>query len=209
MTVVKICGIMRWEDAVAALEAGADGLGFVFAPSRRRVAPRQARNILSRLGRRPAFTAGIFVNEDPEAVRAVMEHCSLDYAQLCGDEPPAYCRQLGLPVIKSFPVQEGAKLLEDLAAYEDAAERFLLDSHAAGMRGGTGRPFDWALAQEPARRYQVMLAGGLRPENVAQAIALVRPWGVDVSSGVETEGRKDPAKIDAFIRAVKGIARRP
>lgn len=203
---VKICGIRTVEHAVAAAEAGADFVGFVFAESRRRITPVEAATIARAL---PSHVArvGLFVNEAVETIRDVVATVGLDYVQLCGDEPPELCAALPTPVIKTFHVA-GREALAKLPAYDGKVALYLLDGFQAGRYGGTGQTFDWAIAREAAQERPVMVAGGLNPENVAQAIAQARPWGVDVSSGVETDGVKDVVKIAAFVAAAKRATRR-
>jgi len=211
MTRVKICGITEESHALAAVEAGADFIGLVFAPSSRRITPAKAYEIASAVKKNSNTTkvVGIFVNAPQSMVNKVADFCGLDWIQLSGDESWEYCRDVIKPIIKAIPVEQqspeeiyaklsaGSKLL--------STQRFitLLDSQANGKYGGTGLTFDWEIAQQVARRFPVIIAGGLNSENVAQAIELVAPWGVDVSSGVEVDGIKSPAKIRAFIEAVR------
>lgn len=201
---VKICGIMDPAAALAAAEAGADAVGFVFAPSRRQVTVEQARRIVAAL---PPFVTkvGVFVDEAPQRVRQIAEAVRLDAVQLHGGEPPAYAEALGLPVIKAIRMRD-REAVAAMRGYRVAA--FLLDSFEPDLAGGTGRPFDWALAAGLQAPAPLILAGGLTPDNVGEAIETVRPYAVDVSSGVETDGRKDPAKIRAFIARVREGARR-
>ncbi len=202
MVKVKICGITNLEDALAAIALGADALGFVFyARSPRRVTPGQAAAIILRL---PPFVAkvGVFVDEKPERVQEIMNLCSLDYTQLHGSESPAYCQKLGHRAIKAFRVNDES-ILEQLSGYKVVA--ILLDSYNPDMFGGTGRAFNWEIAARAARSNCVILSGGLTPQNVARAIETVKPYAVDVSSGVEASpGKKDHAKLKTFIQAVKG-----
>lgn len=201
---VKICGVQDEAAALAAAAAGADAVGLIFAPSPRRVDLAQARRIVDAL---PPFVTrvGVVVNESPDRLRALIDGVRLDAVQLHGDETPQDCaavRALGVTVIKAMAVSgplDAARLL----ALPVAA--VLLDTYRVGQRGGTGQPFDWCLAEPVARAMPVILSGGLRPDNVAAAIAAVRPYGVDASSGVETGGRKDPAKIRAFVEAARGV----
>ena len=211
MTRVKICGITEESHALAAVGAGADFIGLVFAPSSRRITPAKAYEIASAVKKNSNTTkvVGIFVNAPQSMVNKVADFCGLDWIQLSGDESWEYCRDVIKPIIKAIPVEQqspeeiyaklsaGSKLL--------STQRFitLLDSQANGKYGGTGLTFDWGIAQQVARRFPVIIAGGLNSENVAQAIELVAPWGVDVSSGVEVDGIKSPAKIRAFIEAVR------
>ena len=196
---VKICGLRREEDALVALEAGADPLGLVFASSRRQISAERARGLVRRLGPRLAQTVGVFVNAPPAEVNAVVEYCGLDWVQLSGDEPPAECEQIRVPVIKAF--HSGPNLREEhLAAYAPVVRVFLLDAFAPGQRGGTGQLCDWMIAKRVAKEYPTLLAGGLTPNNVGEAIDAVGPWGVDVSSGVEIDGQKDGGLITEFVR---------
>lgn len=199
---VKICGVTHPEDARAAVEAGADALGFMFfAGSSRHVSHAQAAAIIQAL---PPFVVrvGVFVNPDPAEVRAAIAACGLDTLQFHGEESPEFCRQFGLKVIKAFRIQDESSLA-DLDRFP--TESWLLDSHVPGQLGGTGTPFNWDLAAQAVHRGgRVILAGGLRASNVGQAIRRVRPYAVDVSSGVESiPGRKDPELIQAFMTAVR------
>ncbi|HVB98830.1 MAG TPA: phosphoribosylanthranilate isomerase [Candidatus Dormibacteraeota bacterium] len=201
---VKICGITRWADARLAVEAGADALGFNFyRPSPRYIEPRAAARIARRLHRK-VTKVGVFVNESPEVVRRTVDAVGLDAVQLHGAERPSRVGEMAAyrPVIKVFRVRPGF-LLSRLARYP-AATAFLLDGYVPGRPGGTGRHFDWELGRRAARYGRVILAGGLRPDNVAEAIARARPFAVDVCSGVESQpGKKDPAKLREFMRQVK------
>ncbi len=198
---IKVCGLTNIDDALAAMEAGATHLGFNFYPkSLRYIAPRQCANIISSLviGHSSFIAVGIFVNESPAHIAAILDDCSLDLAQLHGDETPEMLAQLQGRAFKAF-----RGIGDQHAAYapEGRAPAFLIDAHSPALYGGTGRVADWNAAQTLAATYPIFLAGGLTPENVAQAIAQVRPWGVDVASGVESApGKKDHAKIQAFIQ---------
>lgn len=200
MVKVKICGITSVEIALTATNAGADALGFVFAPSRRQLTPERARQIIQELP--PLVTkVGVFVNEPVELVNEIAQYCGLDVVQLHGQESPEYCQQMGRAVIKGISVRDSDSLAV-LSAYQ--VQGFLLDTYHPDQRGGTGTTFDWSLMLEAQSNRPMILAGGLTPENVAQAVKLVQPYGVDVSSGVETNGIKDPFKIEAFIKGAKG-----
>jgi phosphoribosylanthranilate isomerase len=203
MVRVKICGITAAEDARHAAACGADALGFVFfAASPRCVTPAQARAIIVTL---PPFVVrvGLFVNEDPAQIRAIVAECGLDAVQLHGDEPPAVCRALPCRVIKGIRPRAAAELAA-FAAYPAAA--LLVDAAVPGQFGGTGQRADWDLARQLAARRQVILAGGLTPDNVAEAVRQVRPYAVDVASGVErAPGHKDPEKVARFIRMAKEV----
>ncbi|MGH2349467.1 MAG: phosphoribosylanthranilate isomerase [bacterium] len=206
---VKICGISDVETALAAADAGADAIGLVFAPSRRRVTVDRAREIADAL---PPFVTkvGLFVDADAEQVLHHVETAGLEVVQLHGSETPAFCAALRRPVIKAIRVKDASSLAA-MDRYRVSA--FLLDSYDPDVAGGTGRVFDWDLAARVnpygASRlgaggpYRIILSGGLTPENVTEAIARVHPYGVDVSSGVETDGKKDPVKIREFIQRAK------
>ncbi|MFH1647276.1 MAG: phosphoribosylanthranilate isomerase [Chloroflexota bacterium] len=212
MTRIKICGIKEEEHAAAVAGAGADYLGLVFAPSPRQVTPARAARIVSTLKDSGVSleVVGVFVNAPSPRVKKIAAACRLDWVQLSGDEPWEYCRELGLPVIKVIRLsrnQKPDKVCADLAygsrVLGKRQHMFLVDADVADKFGGTGMPFDWDLARPIARRFPVIVAGGLTPENVAAAIEIVSPWGVDVSSGVETGGVKDLRKIRKFIKNVR------
>lgn len=201
---VKICGITSPADALAAVEAGADALGFMFyAPSPRCVTLAGAAEIIAEL---PPLVAkvGVFVNPTEEEVRRAMIECGIDTLQFHGEEAPEFCRRFGLKVIKAFRVRDTASIEE---AKHYPTEAWLLDSYVAGQLGGTGARFNWELATDAARTHRsVLLAGGLTPENAAEAVRIVRPYGLDVSSGVESApGKKDAARVRAFIAAAKSV----
>jgi phosphoribosylanthranilate isomerase len=201
MVRVKICGITNPEDALAAVEAGADALGFVFfLGSPRCISPEQAAVIIRRL---PPFvqTVGLFVNEEPATVNLVADRCGLDLVQLHGEETPDYCTAVRRRIIKAFRVKD-ASSLDELSNYRVAAP--LLDAWSPSAHGGTGTTFNWDIAAAAAASQAIILAGGLTPENVAGAIAAVRPYAVDVSSGVESApGKKDAGLVSRFIRSCK------
>ena len=201
-TRIKICGITRLEDARIAVESGADAIGLVFyAPSPRNVAPEQARAIVAAL---PPFVTvvGLFVDPARDQVEAVLRCCSLGLLQFHGDEAPGFCGGFGLPYIKAARVRADADLVQYLSPYH-TAQGWLLDAYHDQLYGGTGGSFDWKLIPQDLAR-PVILSGGLTPDNVGAAVRLVRPWAVDVSSGVEaSKGIKDAAKIAAFIAGVK------
>ncbi len=207
MTEVKLCGMRTLEAAMAGTEAGADYLGFVFANVRRRIEPDAVREITRALGRGRARYVGVFVDPDPEEAERVARHAGMDVVQLSGHEPPGVARAIGLPVIKAVHVRPGEDPIAEIEQYAEVCEMVLLDTYRASVPGGTGATFDWSLAIGASRRYPVMLAGGLSAGNVAEAIAAVRPRAVDVSSGIETDGEKDPEKIRAFVRAVREVSR--
>jgi phosphoribosylanthranilate isomerase len=205
MVQVKICGITSLEDAQAAVEAGADALGFVFyPPSPRCVTPEQAEQIIRRL---PPFvtTVGLFVDVPLDTVQDIALRCGLDRVQLHGRETPEFCARVKRPVIKAFRVKN-ADSLADLPGYRVAA--YLLDAYVEGaLPGGNGASFIWELAAHAKPYGPVILAGGLTPENIAAAITQIHPYGVDVSSGVEcAPGVKDYKKVHEFIRRAKAAA---
>ena len=202
MTRVKICGIARVEDALAAAHRGADAIGLVFYQrSPRHVGIELAAQLADAL---PPFVSvvGLFVNADTALVREVLARVPVDLLQFHGDETPEYCAQFGKPYLKAIRVRAGVDLLQCASDFR-SARGLLLDAHVEGIPGGTGKAFDWALI--PKRLpLPVILSGGLDAENVAAAIRQVRPYAVDVSSGVEaSKGIKDAAKIAAFINEVK------
>ena len=199
MVRVKICGISDSATAVVAAEAGADAIGLIFAPSRRRVTAAQAREIAAAL---PPFVTkvGVFVDEERGRIEELIAACGLGAVQLHGAEPPEFCVGFRVPVVKAIRVKD-ASSLEQMTAYQ--VDAFLLDTFDASALGGTGRTFDWTLAIQAARTHRTILSGGVTPVNVVEALTRVVPYGVDVSSGVETDGRKDHAKIRDFIRRVR------
>ena len=211
MTRVKICGITDKANALAAVEAGADFIGLVFAPSKRQISPARAREIADAVKKSSTVTklVGVFVNAPVFQVNEIADFCALDVIQLSGNESWEDCRKIASPVVKA--VRVGRESSQGICAELSAASRLLagrrfvtlLDSKVEGTYGGTGKTFDWDLAQEVAKKFSVIVAGGLDPKNVASLIRRVAPWGVDVSSGVETGGVKDIAKMKAFIEAVR------
>ncbi len=223
MTWVKICGTTNLEDARSALDAGADAIGFVFAPSPRRIDAESAREIVSQLPRR-VETIGVFLNETAERITEIVEHAGLNGVQLQGDESPEFAAALfrdagsvsraQVRVFKGLTVAPGIETELRRFTVSPAVDAILLDSAdpSRGLRGGTGRTFNWDRAVDflpgVAERTRVVLAGGLNPENVATAIRKLAPWGVDVCSGVErAPGRKDHEKVQRFIAVVRGLPR--
>jgi phosphoribosylanthranilate isomerase len=198
---IKICGITNIEDALLAAELGADALGFIFyAKSPRHVAPEAARQIIAQL---PPFVAavGVFVDEAAAVVQELAAQAGLDWVQLHGQESPEYCRNLGRKVIKGFRIKDEGSL-RLLADYQGVVQALLLDTYKKGQVGGTGEIFDWHWARKAKKYGHIILAGGLNPENVAQAIATALPAAVDAASGTEAApGKKDPAKLRAFFEA--------
>lgn len=202
MVRIKICGITRIEDALAAADAGADAIGLVFhAASPRAVSAEQAATIVRAL---PPFitSVGLFVDASEQQINEVLSQVPLDLLQFHGDEPDAFCQRFGRPYLKALRVRSGDDL-DALAANWPGASGILLDSYKPGVPGGTGETFDWSLI--PAQRdWSLVLAGGLNAANVRQAIGLTTPWAVDISGGVEaSKGIKDASKINAFIQEVK------
>lgn len=214
MTRVKVCGVTEVDHALVAAEAGADLLGLVFyPPSKRYVSPEKAKEIASAVGQchpRP-LTVGVFVNVPAREVNSIADFCGLDWVQLSGYEDWQYCQLIEKPLIKAIHVARGQST-EDIMADLTLGYRilgrngftYLLDTEVKDSYGGTGNTFDWTLAKTVSSSSTVLLAGGLDADNVSEAITAVRPWGVDVSSGVETGDKKDIAKIKAFIEAVRG-----
>ena len=204
----KICGITNIEDARIAVAAGVDALGFVlYRKSPRYVDPMMVQQIVAQL---PPFVlpVGVFVNEEIKIVRDLMDTCGLAFAQLHGDESATYCRELSRPVLKALRLKDRSTFVA-LAEFQARVEvrGFVLDALSEEAYGGTGQVVDWGLARQAAQAATVILAGGLTPENVGQALRAVQPYGVDVSSGVEvTPGKKDHEKVRAFLRAVSAVS---
>jgi phosphoribosylanthranilate isomerase len=198
---VKICGITNVSDALAAADYGADAVGFVLYKSSPRYIDQSAvKNIISQL---PPFvtTVGVFADGTEKEVLSTVEECGLDVIQLQGDEPADYCRRLGSRVIKAIRVRDKFSL-NRMIPYKVRA--FVLDTYREGELGGTGRTFDWSLAVDAKKFGKIILAGGLTPENIGPAIEQVRPYGVDVSTGVEERlGKKDHSKLKRFIETAK------
>ncbi|WP_376795163.1 indole-3-glycerol phosphate synthase TrpC [Thermogemmatispora sp.] len=207
---VKICGLRHSEALRAALESGADLLGLMFYPqSKRYLAPQQARQVLSasgylalaEQGQAVPDLVGVFVNEESQRINELAAELGLHFVQLHGSETPEFCARIERPVIKAVPIRDQEARAEALR-YAPVTWRVLLDTPSSGY-GGSGQVHDWKLARSIAAELPVLLAGGLTPANVAEAIATVQPWGVDVSSGVESNGEKDPQKVRSFIEAVR------
>ena len=201
-TRVKICGITNLIDAQVAIEAGADALGFVFYEKSPRFVPMKIAAEISRALPPFIIRAGVFVNPTRELVSKAVAGCSLNLLQFHGDEPPEFCAHFDLMSMKAFHIRDAGSL-KGLLKYKTDA--WLLDAYSSDTLGGTGEIFNWDLAVEAQRSGRpIFLAGGLTPGNVAEAIQKVRPFGVDVSSGVESSpGKKDHAKVRAFIHAAK------
>ncbi len=207
---VKICGLREVEHAIAAAAAGADLLGFIFAPTRRYVAPAAARSMIAAARRecdRPILAVGVFVNAAPAEMNAIADEADLDLIQLSGDEPSSTAGLLERPVLRALSPRPGATAAEAIRVGDseprDRILAFLVDGHDPGHFGGTGVRADWELAGDLALTVPMVLAGGLDPDNVAAAISAVAPLGVDVSSGVERDGVKDSELVAAFVRNAK------
>jgi phosphoribosylanthranilate isomerase len=205
MVKIKICGITNLDDALAAVDFGADALGFNFyKKSPRHIEPQRAAEIIAQL---PPFVVpvGIFVNEREEKIREIVSLACIQGIQLHGDETPEFCQRFGSRVIKAFQIKN-KESLEHMSHYRVSA--YLLDSYKEGMRGGTGETFDWHLAVVAKTFGRIVLAGGLNPNNVAEAVKLVQPYGIDVAGGVEREkGIKDHVKLKTFITEARRASR--
>lgn len=201
---VKICGITRLEDAVSAARFGADAVGFVFAPSPRRVSTEQAARIARQMPAGPA-RVGVFVNESLERVQEVIEMCGLDMVQLHGDEPSEYCRALNGKAIKALRVNGSLDMVRATEySVDGGCAALLLDGYDPEKRGGTGKTFDWKIVHLIGGKPRLIVAGGLTPANVGSAVRIARPYGVDVSSGVEKEpGVKDAVLMYKFIEQAR------
>lgn len=200
MVKVKICGITNKEDALLAVDLGADALGFIFAPSPRRITPQKAKEIIDIL---PPFVdrVGVFVNEEISRVKDIAQFCSLTTLQFHGDESSRYCTQFSQKVIKSFSIKE--EIPPNIFEYK--VDAYLLDTFCEGKRGGTGKIFNWEVALKIKKLgFPLILSGGLNPDNVKDAIRKVRPYAVDVGSGVEDHpGKKSREKLREFIQKAK------
>jgi len=216
VTKVKICGLSEVQHAVAAAEAGADFLGLVFAPSSRQVSAEKALQVVEAvhaLRAHRAIIVGVFVNAAVDEVNRIADYCHLNRVQLSGDETWHYCQQIKRPIIKAIHVSNiktPERIVSEIARGHQLLSRqdliFLLDSRIGDAYGGTGQTFDWQLAKEASTNFPVLIAGGLTPTNVGQMVKEIQPWGVDVSSGVESNGRKDTAKIREFIQVVRAAS---
>lgn len=206
MVKVKICGITDLKDALKAHEFGADFVGFIFfEKSPRKVDPAYIRTIIKRLPK-DLLKVGLFLNQHSDIVKKIAEDCRLDFLQLHGDENPGYCGPLGkkFKIIKSFKVRNPSSILEEMRDYKDIVDYYLFDTYIKGIPGGTGINFDWDILKGKAFEKPIFLAGGLTPKNVGEAIRKVRPYAVDVASGVETSpGKKNYKLLKEFIDNAK------
>jgi phosphoribosylanthranilate isomerase len=212
VTKIKICGLTNEADAIAAADAGADFLGLVFAPSRRQISSERALQIVKAVRelKQCPLIVGVFVNDAAAEVNSIAAYCRLDMVQLSGDESWSYCQDIQLPLIKVIHVKAGRSPGFELSEIEEGYKTglkqepvCLLDTKTGDAYGGSGRAFDWRLAEEVSGRYPVMVAGGLSPKNVGMLVKQGNPWGIDVSSGVESNSKKDIIKINDFIKAVR------
>jgi len=202
---VKICGITNLEDAIVSCEYGADALGFIFyRKSHRFIEPEKAKEIIKAIP--PFVTAvGVFVDEDADRINEIAKNIGLNAVQLHGNESPEFCKKITGKVVKAFRVI-GDFDVSDFGHGECRVSAYLLDTYIEGMAGGTGEVFNWDIAVKAKEYGRIILAGGLKPENVADAVKKVMPYGVDVSSGVEERpGKKDLKKVKKFIERAKGI----
>jgi phosphoribosylanthranilate isomerase len=207
-TRIKVCGITSVEDAREAIRLGVDALGFIFVESSPRyISPEKVKEIVAQL---PPFVnmVGVFVNGDPVEIEEIVDYCGLTHVQLHGDEDGEYCQKLAQAatpcrIIKAFRVSSRT-MAADFAPYEETVTGFLLDTYVEGQEGGTGKVFDWSRIESLRLRLPIILAGGLGLENVAEAIRQVRPFAIDVNSGVEEEpGKKDHAKLRQLVELVR------
>lgn len=211
--IVKICGVRTLEDSLAAVEAGADMLGFNFyPPSSRWISVDTCRQIVAGLKQRAVQVClvGVFVNAALPEIQFTLQTCSLDLAQLSGDEPGDLLQRLGQPAFKALRPAGVVDLQELVQRYPHRSQppAWLVDAYRPGSFGGAGQTADWELAAGLAAQAPILLAGGLTPENVSMAVARVKPWGVDVASGVESApGQKDRRKMEAFMRAARQAAK--
>lgn len=203
MVKVKICGITNLEDALAVVDGGADAIGFVFYPeSPRFIDPGKAHNIITKL---PVFvtTVGVFVDESEDLIRRILRESGVQVLQFHGSESPVLCTRFREKVIKTIRIKD-EESIDSMRMYN--LDTFLLDTHHDGIKGGTGKTFDWKIAEMAKEHGRIILSGGLTPCNVVEAIRVVRPYGVDVSTGVEiSPGKKDPEKVREFIKKVRGL----
>lgn len=205
MVRVKICGITNYQDASLAVEVGADAIGFIFAPSPRQITPEKACHIVRGI---PPFvqTVGVFVDERPATIRRIIDLCGLDLVQLHGDESPSLCHGLMPRTIKVFRLKDESGL-QSIKPYYGRVRALLLDTSSETRRGGTGETFDWGLAIK-AKEFQIptILSGGLNPDNISEAISLVKPYAVDVNSGIEARpGKKEVSLMKELMERIRKI----
>ena len=203
MVKVKICGITNIQDASMAVELGVDALGIIFAPSPRQVTPEQAHDIINSL---PPFikTVGVFVDEDLSTIRDIVDFCGIDMIQLHGNESPEFCSNLMPHTIKAFRLKD-ASSLSSMRPYRGQIRAMLLDTYKKGIKGGTGKTFDWDLALMAGKSgIPVILSGGLSPSNIQRAISVVKPYAVDVNSGIEKiPGKKSPILMKQLMETIR------
>ncbi len=203
MTKIKICGITNKEDARWAINLKVDALGFVFAESPRRVDPEIVEEIVRLL---PPFisSVGVFVNEDKDRVKEIAKNCRLTTLQFHGEESPSYCQGFTQKIVRAFRIKDKS-VLEEITHYQEKVDGCLLDTYSPLSQGGTGKTFDWSVAKEIKKLgLPIILSGGLNAGNIREAITTVRPYAVDVSSGVEKRpGKKDLRKLEDFVRIVR------
>ena len=208
MTKVKICGITNYDDASFAVKLGADALGFIFASSPRKISPEEAREIIRKI---PPFvkSVGVFVNEKPETIEEIIEYCGIDIVQLHGDESPELCERYMPRTIKVLRVKDES-ILDQIPLYRDKVKAFLLDTYSEKKAGGTGKIFDWDIANK-IKDYNIpiILSGGLNPSNIEEALQKVNPYAVDVVSGTEqSPGKKSYMLMKEFFEKIKSIEER-
>ena len=205
MTRVKVCGITCLEDAQLAVQCGADAIGFIFAPSPRRIRPEKAREIIKAIS--PFVkSVGVFVDESPDRVREILECCGLDLIQFHGEESPEACGEFMPRAVKAFRVRDGS-VLSLMRQYQGRIRAMLLDAFSPERAGGTGQTFDWAIAvTAKGLHIPLMLSGGLNPSNIRDAVKKVRPFAVDVNSGIEKRpGKKDPVLMEKLMKRIREV----
>ncbi len=200
MVNIKVCGLKRVEDIDMVNEVKPEFVGFVFAKSTREVRPELAKELIEKLDK-DIKAVGVFVNEDPAKVNHIASYCGLDVVQLHGEEDPLYCKRIEYPMWKAIAVKDESSI-HKLKNYP-LVEGFLLDTYSKEVKGGTGKAFNWDIVKDLHKDYKIILAGGLKPENIAEAIQTVHPYCVDVSSGVEKDGVKDQELITKFVENVR------
>ena len=205
MVKVKVCGITNADDAFAAVALGADALGFIFAPSPRRISPEDARNIIQAI---PPLvkTVGVFVDQDPAEIKGIIHFCGIDLIQLHGDEPPGLCSEFMPFTIKAIRMRDQT-VIGSMEQYRGSVRAMLLDTYSRESVGGTGKSFNWDLAvQAKGMGIPIILAGGLGPSNIAEAVSVVKPYAVDVNSGIEDRpGKKNHALLKELFENIRRI----